>query len=172
MGDALALGMTLAMALMMVLARRYPDIPTLPAACASAFLSAAVAWPFSGAFDITSGQLVWLAAFGLVNSAIGLALFTLGARLLPPIETALIGALDAPLAPLWVWLIFAETPGTATLIGGGIVFTVVTAHIRREARRPPPPDAAAQHRRCNGVTTTETPPIKPAKSNPHRTDTQ
>jgi len=43
---------------------------------------------------------------GITNSA----LLLLGARYLPAIETALIPALDAPLAPLWVWLFFAESP--------------------------------------------------------------
>lgn len=37
-----------------------------------------------------------LALFGIVNFAVALPLYTLGARHLPAIETALIGALDAP----------------------------------------------------------------------------
>jgi drug/metabolite transporter (DMT)-like permease len=73
--------------------------------------------------------------FGLVNSAAGLALFTLGARMLPVIETALIGSLDAPLAPLWVWLAFNEIPSISTLAGGLIVFSAVGLHILVEARR-------------------------------------
>jgi drug/metabolite transporter (DMT)-like permease len=70
-----------------------------------------------------------LALFGIVNFAIGLPLFTYGARLLPAIETALIGAVDAPLAPLWVWLAFNETPSVSTVIGGTIVFVAVTSHL-------------------------------------------
>ena len=53
----------------------------------------------------------------------------LGARFLPAIETALIGSLDAPLAPLWVWLAFDETPSAITLIGALIVFTAVGIHL-------------------------------------------
>jgi drug/metabolite transporter (DMT)-like permease len=64
-----------------------------------------------------------------VNSAIGIALFTLGARLIPAIETGLIGALDAPLAPLWVWLAFSEIPGRNTILGGILVFGAVLAHV-------------------------------------------
>jgi len=52
--------------------------------------------------------------------------------MLPAIETALIGALDAPLAPVWVWLCFAETPSVETLIGGTIVFAAVIAHIAQQ----------------------------------------
>jgi drug/metabolite transporter (DMT)-like permease len=41
----------------------------------------------------------------------------------------LIGSLDAPLAPLSVWLVFNETPSGSTMIGGAIVFIAVAAHL-------------------------------------------
>ena len=99
----------------------------------SAFASVGMALPFSHALGVSGHDLVLLALFGLVNSALGMALFTLGSKFLPPIETALLGALDAPLAPVWVWLAFGETPSVATLAGGGIVFAAVAAHIVRQA---------------------------------------
>ena len=83
-------------------------------------------------------QIALLAAFGLVNSAIGFSLFLIGSRHLPPVETALLGALEAPVAPLWVWLVFNETPAPATLIGGTMVMAAVVAHILAETRRPAP----------------------------------
>lgn len=128
-GDVLAFGMTLSMAVMMIIARRFRHIPVIPAACLSALLSGLVCVPVGHPLGVSLYDLGLLALFGLVNSAAGLALFTLGARLLPPIETALIGSLDAPLAPLWVWLAFAETPGRNTVIGALIVFTAVSFHI-------------------------------------------
>jgi len=133
LGDLLAFGMTLAMAVMMVIARRHPGIPVLPAACLSALASGLVVWPFGHPLDVTGSDLFYLALFGLVNSAAGLTLFTFGARLLPAIETALIGSLDAPLAPLWVWLAFGETPSHQTLAGAVIVFAAVFFHVARSA---------------------------------------
>lgn len=141
-GDMLALGMTLAMALMMVLARRHPGIPTLPAATASALLSALVSVPFATLSLPGIDDTVLLIAFGLVNSALGLGLFLAGSRRIAPVETALIGALDAPLAPLWVWLVFAETPSAATLAGAAVVLAAVVWHILRQhkpADRPTTP---------------------------------
>jgi drug/metabolite transporter (DMT)-like permease len=132
-GDILAFGMTFSLAVMMVISRLYQNIPIMPAACLSAILSGAVALPLSNGLDVSGYELGLLALFGLVNSAVGLALFTLGARMLPAIETALIGALDAPLAPVWVWLCFAETPSQETLIGGAIVFAAVIAHIAQQS---------------------------------------
>ncbi len=134
-GDLLAFGMTLALAVMMVISRHYQNIPIMPAACLSALLSGAVALPMSEGLAVSIDELGLLILFGLVNSAIGLALFSIGARMLPAIETALIGALDAPLAPIWVWLVFAETPGRATMIGGAIVFAAVVAHLVEQNRR-------------------------------------
>ncbi|CAN5461898.1 EamA family transporter [soil metagenome] len=128
-GDVMAAGMTLLMAAMMVIARRQGDIPVMPAACLSGLISALAALPFAHPLAVSGGDVIPLILFGLVNAAAGLALFTLGARRLPAIETALIGSLDAPLAPLWVWLAFSETPSSATLAGGLIVFAAVGLHI-------------------------------------------
>ena len=141
-GDLLALAMTSTMAVMMVIARKYQGIPVTQAACLSALLSALVCWPLGSPLAVSAHELWLLALFGLVNSALGLTLFTLGARYLPPIETALIGSLDAPLAPLWVWLMFGETPGAGTLIGGLIVFVAVAAHILLSTTRRSVPGTA------------------------------
>lgn len=134
LGDALALGMTLSMAAIMVIARRFRDIAVMPAACMSALLSTLMSWPFGAPLTVSGEELLLLALFGMA-SAVGLALFTLGARLLPAVETALIGSLDTPLAPLWVWLFFAETPDLVTIAGGLIVFGAVAVHLARSARR-------------------------------------
>ena len=83
---------------------------------------------------MTADQAVLLAAFGLVNSALGLGLFLMGSARIPPIQTALIGALDAPLAPLWVWLAFAEVPTGATLVGAAVILAAVVWHILRQDR--------------------------------------
>lgn len=129
LGDALAFGMTLTMAVTMVVVRRHPGIPIIFTAFLASLLSAAFSWPFGAPLAASPRELVLLAAFGVVNFAIGLPLFTFGARRLPPIETALIGALDAPLAPLWVWLAVRETPSRSILVGGVIVFGAVAAHM-------------------------------------------
>ena len=91
--------MTASLAVMMVISRRHQGIPVMQAACVSALLSGFVAIPFAADLAVSGIDLINLALFGLVNSAIGLALFTLGSRMLPAIETGLIGSLDAPLAP-------------------------------------------------------------------------
>lgn len=128
-GDILALLMTVAMAILMVIARLYRSIPVMPAVCVAVFMSSLVSLPFAK-HAIPGGQdLVMLAQFGVMNLAIGVIFFVYGSRHLPAIETALISSLDAPLAPIWVWLAFAETPGLATIIGAMIVFAAVVANV-------------------------------------------
>jgi len=135
-GDTLAVVMTLGMALMMVIARKHPDIPTLPAGITSAVFSVAIALPFAGAMP-GPDQLWLLAGFGIFNSTLGFALFLMGSAKIPPIQTALLGALEAPIAPVWVWLVFGETPGLATILGGLVVMVAVFWHIGRQYGRAP-----------------------------------
>ena len=128
-GDLLAFAMTGSMAVAMVLARRYQNIPMLAISFLSAALSAIVVTPFAELAIPDGTQLFHLALFGLTNSALGLALFSIGAKMLPAAETALIGALDAPLAPVWVLLAFGEVPSSATVVGGAVVFAAILAHM-------------------------------------------
>lgn len=135
-GDLLALGMALSMAVTTVVARNFPQIPVLLTACLASLLSGLLSWPFGTPMQVTGHDLALLAAFGFINFAIALPLFTRGAQLLPAIETTLIGALESPLAPLWVWIGFAETPSASTLGGGCLVFAAVALHLFAVSRSP------------------------------------
>lgn len=134
LGDALALAMTFGMAVLVVLARRNPEIPALAAGLVATLLSVLAVAPWVATAMPATDTVAILAIFGLSNSLLGFALFILGSRRIPAVETALIGALEAPIAPVWVWLMFGETPGPATLLGGLIVFAAVFWHILRSAR--------------------------------------
>jgi drug/metabolite transporter (DMT)-like permease len=133
-GDALALAMTFGMAILVVLARRNPEIPALGAGLVATALTVVAALPLTTTALPPTETIAILAVFGLSNALLGFALFILGSRRIPAVETALIGALEAPIAPVWVWLMFGETPGPATLAGGLIVFAAVFWHILRSAR--------------------------------------
>lgn len=134
-GDLLALVMTATMALMMVFARKHPAIPTLPAGTASSIMAVLICLPFAHHGLPAPDQLLLMAGFGLVNSSLGFALFLMGSARIPPIETALLGAMEASLAPVWVWLVYAETPTPPTLVGAAIVLAAVTWHVLRQYRR-------------------------------------
>jgi drug/metabolite transporter (DMT)-like permease len=136
-GDLLALGMTLSMAVATVVARFSNDLPILPTACLSALISALAAWPLGAPAHVSARDFGLLALFGLLNFAVGIPLFAAGARLLPAIETALLGSMEAPLAPVWVWLAIGEIPSRSTFIGGSIVFAAVAVHVMVSERKAP-----------------------------------
>ena len=45
------------------------------------------------------------------------------------VEPALIGTIEVPLAALWVWLAFAQTPRWSTPAGGAVVLAAVLWHV-------------------------------------------
>jgi drug/metabolite transporter (DMT)-like permease len=136
LGDLMALGMVMAMAVIIVIARARPKLPTLAAGILSAIWAPLACLPFASLDGLTPGNLTMMAAFGLVNSTLGFALFIYGSRHAAPVVTGLMGALETPLTPLWVWLVFAETPSQATLWGGALVMTAVAWFIVQESRAP------------------------------------
>ncbi len=134
LGDLMALGMVAAMAAIIVIARANPDMPALAAGIVSALWAPLACLPFASLGGITPENILLMAGFGLVNSTLGFALFIAGSRRAAPVVTGLMGALETPLTPLWVWLVYAETPSTATLAGGGLVMLAVGWFILIEGR--------------------------------------
>ncbi|HZT20868.1 MAG TPA: DMT family transporter [Dongiaceae bacterium] len=135
LGDLLAFVMTTAIATMTVAIRRYRDTALLPTACLSNLLGSLVSLGAAQPLAASSLDLVYLALFGFVQMTMGLTLFTIGSRLIPAAETALIGALETPLAPFWVWLAFGETVGSRTIAGGALVMAAVIGHVLLQSRR-------------------------------------
>ena len=133
-GDLLACWMALAMAIMFVIYRRYPQTPAAgPAIMSSVLLLPCAAW-FGTPFSDAPAQIGSLAVFGL---AFALSSVTLneGARRLPASETALLGLLEVPLAPLFAWLLFAERPAIATFFGGALILASIIASQRQRLQR-------------------------------------
>lgn len=129
-GIALACLMTVAIAAMTVTVRRHKDTPMVAAAAISNLLGSVVSIPFaSGIASVTAADLIIFAMFGFFQVALGLTLFMLGSRLLPSGQATLIGTLETPLMPFWVWLAFQEVPSSRALVGGALVMSAVIADI-------------------------------------------
>jgi drug/metabolite transporter (DMT)-like permease len=125
---------------MTVAARRYRDTPLVAAAALSNFLGSAVSLPFARDLSsVSADHLIILAMFGVLQVALGLTLFVLGARHLPSAQAALIATLETPLMPFWVWLAFNDVPTGGQLFGGAIVLAAVIADTagRSQARAAP-----------------------------------
>lgn len=125
LGLALSIVMTLAFALALVLTRHRRDISMGPALCLSQVLVLIVIGPFAHPGSVGTHDLLLILALGFGQMGLGLAFITIGARLIPAAEVALITLLEVVLGPLWVWLAVSESPSTATLFGGAVVIGAV-----------------------------------------------
>ncbi len=131
-GLTLSLVMSVSFAATLVLTRHRRDVSMAPAMCLSQVAVFVLAAPFAdpgqaGALDITLFALLGIAQIGL-----GFIFLTIGARLIPAGEVALITLLEIVLGPLWVWLFLSEGPSAATFTGGMIVLGAVLLQSRGE----------------------------------------
>ena len=122
--------MSVSFAATLVITRHRRDVSMAPATCLSQLLVLAIAIPFTapgaaGALDVTL-----LAALGITQIGLGFVFLTIGGRLIPAGEVALITLLEIVLGPLWVWAFLGERPPTATLVGGAIVLGAVLLEAR------------------------------------------
>ena len=125
LGLGLSVLMTLSFALGVVITRHRRDISMAPALCLSQVLVLAAFAPFTHPTIVGARDLLLIVALGAGQIALGLAFLTIGARLIPAAEVALITLLEVVLGPLWVWLALSERPSTATLLGGSVVVAAV-----------------------------------------------
>jgi drug/metabolite transporter (DMT)-like permease len=138
MGDVLALGMALTFAIVAVIARDRPGLEMLPTNILCCIFTAIVGLPFASPDMATPQDWLVLSIFAFTSIPLAFFMFLAGARKIPAAESGLITTLDVVLSPLWVYLIFAENPGQAAIVGGTVVFVAVVWHIvggLRPARR-------------------------------------
>jgi drug/metabolite transporter (DMT)-like permease len=136
LGVTASLIMMLAFAVSIVIVRHRRDVSMLPAICLSQILVAAVAAPFSHAGSGTGRDLLLLVLLGVGQMGLGLAFVTMGARLLPASEVALITLLEVVLGPLWVWISISEEPAATAIAGGCVVILAVLLQATEKTRAP------------------------------------
>ena len=117
--------MTASFAAVIVIARHRRDVSMMPATCASQVLVVVACLPFVALGSASDSDWAILAALGVGQMGLGLALLTIGARLIPPAQVAVISLLEVVLGPLWVWLAYEERPSLATFLGGLVVVSAV-----------------------------------------------
>jgi drug/metabolite transporter (DMT)-like permease len=127
-GDLAALGSACLIALAIVLTRKsgknmaYVSLfsAIIPAVIASFFV-----WQQGG---IQAGTPEWIVLNGIVLMPIAFYFLALAPSFIPATHVGMFYLMETILAPIWVWLIFSETPTAQTLIGGGILLAALIAH--------------------------------------------
>ena len=146
LGIGAAAATTVAVAAYTVVTRRQQAVDMLPALCLAGFMAAAIGIAGAGTLAIGPKDAAICLLMGAVQVTLGFALMTLAARHAPAAEVALVGLVEMVFGPVIVWLVLAEIPGAATLMGGALVFGSVLAFAiagvkaeRTERRAAPPP---------------------------------
>jgi drug/metabolite transporter (DMT)-like permease len=140
-GLILSLLMAISFAGVIVITRHRREVSMAPATCLSQALVFVAAAPFADPGSVGSTDLALLIGLGVGQIGLGLIFLTMGARLIPAAEVALITLLEIVLGPLWVWFAFSEQPSATTLAGGAIVLAAVVMQAMGEPEEPsvPPP---------------------------------
>lgn len=74
---------------------------------------------------------------GAFQLATGMALYTLGSRVIPAADLTLLSMVEVLLAPIWVWLIMGETASVGTFLGGAVLMAAVAGNALSGMRRKP-----------------------------------
>lgn len=132
-GDGLALIMTTAMATIMVIYRVWPNTPSAGPAALQSLLLLGPSFYLGAPFSVDPVEIAILAAFGLLFAIASVTLAE-GAKRVPSGQTALLSALETPLAPALAYFVLAELPTIATVIGGSVVLVAVLISIKEHAK--------------------------------------
>ena len=106
-GDLLAFTMTVAVAVAMVICRRHRDIPMVPAAALSIFFGSIVSLPWAAPAGGRADRPGLSGPVRIVPDDVGIDAVH-HRRPADPCGAHGERALEAPLAPLWVWIALGE----------------------------------------------------------------
>lgn len=117
--------------------RRLDD--TLPSALLGALFSilagALVASQTGQPLLVPMSDVLWCVLMGVLTMSGGMLLYTLGSKVVPAAELALLSNTEVMLAPFWVWLLLGETASPNTFVGGAILLVAIVCNGLSGARR-------------------------------------
>lgn len=126
-GDFLALGTSMILAVSLVTVRRSGTDQSMSPAFGTLLAAVGVFW-FASPGTLSVESWGWLALNGLLIVPAASALMMLGPRFISAPIVAMFFLLETVLTPIWMWLIFDETPTEHALMGGAIIFSALFAH--------------------------------------------
>ncbi len=142
-GNLMGLAAAIAFAGFSVALRSGHMVDMMPAICFAGLFSAAAAagiiFLAGTGFAAPAGDIGLCVAYGALAIGGSLILYTLGSRQVPAAELTLLSLTEVVLGPVWVWLVFAETPSPMTLGGGAILLTAIAGRAMAGIGRRRPP---------------------------------
>ena len=142
-GNLLAGFSAVGFALFTIALRRGRSKDMLPAVCLAGLFSSLVAALACVALDegfaVSAHDALLSSSLGVVQLGFGLTLYTIGSKVVPAGELALLSMTEVVLGPFWVWLFLGETASPVTLLGGGILLAAIAGNAVTQLRHRPPP---------------------------------
>ncbi|MCV0396347.1 MAG: DMT family transporter [Rhizobiaceae bacterium] len=126
-GDLMAAASAFAIACAITLSRRSgKDMGFTPLVAVLAPMAVAAILVGQNGFRIDAPW--WIVFNGAVIMPVSFFCLANAPKYIPGPEVAMFYLLETVLAPVWVWMIFAEVPTTATLAGGALLVATLVAH--------------------------------------------
>jgi drug/metabolite transporter (DMT)-like permease len=156
LGNAAAVGSALAYALYSIVVRigRDRDMSgtVIDYAILIALVSALLIVVTGSSFSTPMAENAWAMVHGGLFIGGGMLLFNYAARTVKAGQLTLLAQTETVLGPLWVFLLFGETPRLTTVLGGALILLGVMLSAWGQTRRSAPmpvapdvPDHRAQH---------------------------
>ncbi len=133
-GTVMALGVAFCFAGQSVSLRRFRNVDMVPAICIGAAGMTIVLALFYGLPALSPHDLALMIAMAVIQLALPLYLFTVGARYVSAVLATLINLLDVLFNPLWTWLGVGEQPTANAALGGALIVGAVILAVGYGAR--------------------------------------
>lgn len=78
-------------------------------------------------------------SLGVFQVGTGMALYTMGSRVVPAADLALLSMTEVVLGPFWVWIFLGETASAYTLLGGAVLLVAIAGNALSGLRHKPVP---------------------------------
>lgn len=90
-------------------------------------------------FTLPPADILIALSLGVFQVGLGLVVFTIGSKVVPAAELALLSMTEVLLGPFWVWLFLGETASAYTLAGGLVLMLAIGGNAASGLRRKPVP---------------------------------
>jgi drug/metabolite transporter, DME family len=110
----------------------HPAAAVVAGSLLAALISGLFAFPVTAPTVANWSVVIYLGVFQI---ALPYALITDGVREVAALESSLLLLIEPVFAPLWAWLILAETPTGLALVGGTLILAAAVTHTAGSRRR-------------------------------------
>ena len=127
-GDGLAFLNACTVAGFYVALRKIGPKNMLPSIGAGYVMGALAVTPFASFEVYSNPELIYLFLNGAIILPLAIGLLSIGPRYLPAAEVSMFTVLEVIFAPLLVWFVLGENPGSRRILGGAVIIAAIFLH--------------------------------------------